>query len=606
MEDTCTALPPPPPPLPDLDGTSDQLEEIATALVSMGQEVQENAFHASPNPFLDHRKVLDLSTGEEDTFVEDDNIAGGYNGDDGDDVIIANGGSSCTSIPSGCDQKDISDDGEQWVAQVNTFDTVPTFSSSHDEEEGESSPQGSAVPPHPAAEDFSKTAPPPPEGATSLATKVCNSIKYIYSILLLVFCVTLVMAAIFSGQTMGIPPIATFVVFWILIVWLGMLEGGQGCLVGLKPIDRNRYADSHPISFKVTTLAHGGDNMQRFIVGRQFVVVLIVFVTNLCGSSAGGVQILGLPQIVNDIFVASGLALMLTTVVLGQLTAQVNAAVCQLDFVNTYFMLFSTYVSLGIEWSGILHSVYLVQRLFARMAGKSIESNEPPPALGQKVFFWTRVVVSLFLLGLAFAVTLGALFQGKTTAWENLSPYASVIVFFVLMGVVGALEGAQIALFALVNWEKDELENFSMANRICRLAFNGRNLQAFLIGRQVLVTVCTFLIAKIISLNVVPGEGNNIFSVSDGIQLFFNTGLLGAIITTIFSSLIWRVVASDFPILFLNNIGALVILRLCLLIEICGICASAWICARLHNILAKYQPDSKYLQTMSSCDSCAF
>ena len=410
------------------------------------------------------------------------------------------------------------------------------------------------------------------------------------------------MAAIFSGQTnavaeMNIPPVATFFIFWLLIVWLGMLEGGQGCLVGLKPIDRNRYADSHPISFKVTALAHRGDNMQRFIVGRQFVVVLIVFVTNLCGSAVSGAQILGLPAIVNDIFVASGLALMLTTVVLGQLTAQVNAAVCQLDFINTYFMLFSTYVSLAIEWSGILHSVYLVQRLFARIAGKSIESNEPSPTLGQRMFFWTRVVLSLFVLGLAFAVTLGALFQGKTTAWKGLSPYASVIVFFVLMCVVGTLEGAQIALFALVNLEKDELENCSTASRICRLAFNGNNLQAFLIGRQVLVTVCTFLIAKIISLSVVPGEGDNIFNVPDGVQLFFNTGLLGAVITTVFSSLIWRVVASDFPTLFLNNVLALAILRLCLLLERSGLCASAWLAARLHNVVAKYQPDSKYLLT---------
>ena len=251
--------------------------------------------------------------------------------------------------------------------------------------------------------------------------------------------------------------------------------------------------------------------------------------------------------------------------------------------------------SLAIEWSGILHSVYLVQRLFARVAGKSHES---PSTVGQKIFFWARVVFSLLLLGLAFAVTLGALFQGKTTAWTYLSPWGSVIVFFLLMGVAGIMEVAQIALFAVVNMEKDELENYSMANTICRLAFRGKNLQAFLIGRQVCVTVCTFLIAKIITLNVAPG--NNIFGVSDGLQVFFNTGLLGAIITTIFSSLIWRIVASDFPILFLNNFGALAIFRLCLLLEMSGICSSAWICARLHNVVAKYQSDSKYLQTSCS------
>ena len=585
MEDAALPLPPPPQPplLPsdDDDNVADQLDDIAHCLASMGQEVQENAFHASPNPFLDHRKILST----EDTFVDNDEA---YNGESSECITTSIQGATCEGEMA---------NAQEWVAKVDTFDTA----TSCDEEEGTSS-HGSA-PPGLVAEDFAATV-AAERGSKSLpAKKVCNSVKYAYSLLLLVFCVTLVMAAIFSGQTnavaeMNIPPVASFLVFWLLIVWLGMVEGGQGALVGLKPIAKGRYADSHPISFKVTTLAHRGDNMQRFIVGRQFVVVLIVFVTNLCGSAVGGAQILGLPAIVNDIFVASGLALMLTTVVLGQLTAQVNAATCQLDFINTYFMLFSTYVSLVIEWSGILHSVYLVQRLFVRVAGKPNESHESPSTAGHKIFFWARVVFSLILLGLAFAVTLGALFQGKTTAWSNLSPWGSVIVFFLLMGVAGTMEGAQIALFAVVNMEKDELENYSMANAICRLAFSGKNLQAFLIGRQVFVTVVTFLIAKIITLNVAPG--NNIFGVSDGLQVFFNTGLLGAIITTIFSSLIWRIVASDFPILFLNNFGALAIFRLCLLLEMSGICSSAWICARLHNVVAKYQSDSKYLQTSCS------
>ena len=49
------------------------------------------------------------------------------------------------------------------------------------------------------------------------------------------------------------------------------------------------------------------------------------------------------------------------TIMIGQLTAQVNAANCMLDFINSYFMLFTNYVSLAIEFSGLLHSVYLVQ-----------------------------------------------------------------------------------------------------------------------------------------------------------------------------------------------------------------------------------------------------
>ena len=47
--------------------------------------------------------------------------------------------------------------------------------------------------------------------------------------------------------------------------------------------------------------------------------------------------------------------MILATVNIGQLTAQVNAADCMLDFINNYFMLFSTYFSLFIEFTGFLH-----------------------------------------------------------------------------------------------------------------------------------------------------------------------------------------------------------------------------------------------------------
>jgi hypothetical protein len=40
-------------------------------------------------------------------------------------------------------------------------------------------------------------------------------------------------------------------------------------------------------------------------------------------------------------------------------------------------------------------------------------------------------------------ITLGALFQGKTTMWEGVPETVSVIVFFIL------LEGMQIAFFAV-------------------------------------------------------------------------------------------------------------------------------------------------------------
>jgi Silicon transporter len=427
-------------------------------------------------------------------------------------------------------------------------------------------------------------------------------LKYLYSMGLLVFSVIVVMAGVFSEQTKvaeKISPILAFFVIWGLIIWLAMMEGGQGCLVGLQPVDKELYADTHPVSLKNTQLAHKGDNMERFIVGRQFLVVLVVFVINMCGGAIAGASVLGLSDVMTEIFLASGVAMILTTITLGQLTAQVNAANCMLDFINNYFMLFTTYVSLAIEKSGLLHSVYLVQIFFSKVSGKPIESKEPPRSTVAKACFWGRVAFSLAVLGYSFAVTLSALFQEKTTMYEGVPPAVSVVVFFVLMAFVGMMEGMQIALFAVVNMPADELAHHPIAAKNCELTFTGNNLQAFLIGRQICVTCCMFVVARITSVNVDLEDptSTNIFGVSDGIQAFFNTGLLGAVVTTLVASLAWRIIASSFPVAFLSNPLIYVIIRVCLLLEASGICSSAWLLALIHKQIVGYQLDEVYIGT---------
>ena len=440
-----------------------------------------------------------------------------------------------------------------------------------------------------------------PEAPHSVIGSGIESLKYLYSTALLIFSVTVVMSAMFSKQTVataekGIPPVAAFFIFWFLICWLAMMEGGQGALVGLQPVDKSLYEASHPRAYKNTVLAHKGDNMERFIVGRQFLVVLVVFFTNMMASSTGGADVMNLSTDMTEIFLNSGVAVILTTIMLGQLTAQVNAANCMLDFINNYFMLFTTYVSLAIESSGLLHCVYLVQIFFSKVAGKPIESNEEPRGIVGKLLFWGRVLLSLAVLGFSFSVTLSALFQGKTTMYEGVPSSVSVVLLFVLMAFVGMMEGMQIALFAVVNIPEEELKQYPIAQKNCKLTFRGQNLQAFLIGRQICVTICMFVVARITSVKIDMATETNIFGVNDAFQNFFNTGLLGAVITTVVGSLIWRIIASSFPVAFLSNPMIYIIIRLCLLLEKSGVCSAAWLLARYHKILVGFQPDAVHLE----------
>jgi len=269
--------------------------------------------------------------------------------------------------------------------------------------------------------------------------------KYSYSTALLALSVVLVLACIFTGQSsaqeLGIPPLLAGALFGLLVAWLAVMEGGQGCLVGLKPIPKSRYKQSHPLTHWSCSIAHEGDNLERFIVGRQFLVVLVIFLINMVGEASYGADPLHLPSVWNLIFLQNGVAMMITTINIGQLPAQVNASVAMLDFVQNYAMVATTYISLWIEASGLLHVVYLLQYGFTILTGKQkVESSSK--SRSQRLWFGLKVTISLAILALALAVTIEALREGKSGMWEGVSPAVSIVIFFLLLCLVGLVSGA--------------------------------------------------------------------------------------------------------------------------------------------------------------------
>jgi hypothetical protein len=422
-----------------------------------------------------------------------------------------------------------------------------------------------------------------------------------YSLTLLIFSITIITTLIFTRQTQlskSSHPLVAIALIWFLLIWLAMMEGGQASLVGLSSINRKLYAESHPKALKSTSLVHNGGNMERFIVGRQFQVVLVVFLINLSGAALPGSEVLALPNVLNSIFVESGLAMILFTVVVGQLTAQVNATNCMLDVINNYFTVYLvTYASLWIEFSGLLHFVYLVHFIFSKVSGKPLTPNESPRSILQAIFFWSRVTFSCIVLGFAFAVVLYGIFHNQTTVWVGFPPILSATVCFLLIILSGLMEGMQIAILAALKLPSEELAQHPVVLKNCELTFQSTNLQAFLIGRQILVTACMFLVARIITLDMIPGRDETIFGISDVDfhEKFLNSNILGAIITTVTASLIWRVIASSSPILFLSNPMIYGIIRLCLIMEASGLCSAAWTLARIHKTVTGLRPDEEYI-----------
>jgi len=424
--------------------------------------------------------------------------------------------------------------------------------------------------------------------------------KSVYSSILLVFSVVTIFGLIALRQTNlseSSHPALAYILLIGAIGWLTMVEGGQASLVGLYPVYKEYYVDSHPWSYMSTNITNKGDNLDRYLIGRQYMVVLVVFCVNLSAGPVADADIWGFPKWLKDIFFNFGLAMILITCMIGQLNTQVNASHCMLDYINNLFAVFTLLVALGIEFSGLLHASYLVQYLVGAMSGQPIQSKEPPRTASQNFFFWGRCLFSLAVLSFCVAVTFVALFDGKTTMWDGVPAGVSVVVFVILVCIVGMLEGMQIAFFAVAKITEEERGSSFFARKTCELLYSGEgnNLPGFMIGRQLCVVSCMIFVARVTSLDTKGGE--NILGVSDGLQSVFNTGFLGATLLTILGSISWQLVAGAFPIAFLSNPLTYVLLRWCLLLEASGICHGAWVIAAITRNVLGYQRDEVYIGT---------
>ena len=84
-------------------------------------------------------------------------------------------------------------------------------------------------------------------------------IKMAYSVGLVIFSIVIVTALMFERKTSvseDTSPWVALCVMWAGILWMSMVEGGQCSMVGLPPIDRELYKESHPITYSICSLGH--------------------------------------------------------------------------------------------------------------------------------------------------------------------------------------------------------------------------------------------------------------------------------------------------------------------------------------------------------------
>jgi len=184
-------------------------------------------------------------------------------------------------------------------------------------------------------------------------------IRFVFSAVLLIFSMVCTGYAIVTQKTgfwKEVPGWAALLLFIVVLILLGIVEGLQLALVELKRQKPNTYKDTHPAAYKLGEIASRGDNIEKFLVGRQMIVVFLVFfAAKLTAITVPGQEFLfPVPDWVSTIFLETGLLASIVVVVVAQLTPQIVASIFPVQFLNIVMMRPVYYSCVFLEYTGFI------------------------------------------------------------------------------------------------------------------------------------------------------------------------------------------------------------------------------------------------------------
>merc|ERR1719420_529794 len=164
--------------------------------------------------------------------------------------------------------------------------------------------------------------------------------------------------------------------------------------------------------------------------------------------------------------------------------------------------------------------------------------------------------------------------------WRKLPGGWAVVVSLFFIFMLACAEGLQVSVIALATVPGSHYrQKAPLAYRTAKLALKGRNMSAFLVGRQFLTAMNMVLLSRVTSY--AGGDGELLDGGDWGMGKFFNlyllqAGFLGAIFVVNVAQLASQVTASIFPFSVINNHFMYWLLNLMLFIEAFGIINACW------------------------------
>lgn len=194
----------------------------------------------------------------------------------------------------------------------------------------------------------------------SKAEMALEGLKYVVSFgVVLTYC-TYLMWGIWTGQAvLPVPPIAVFIIFFLCGVFLAHLEGLQVAILVSETKDLTEFADSHPRACALMKRATFEKNVRRFLIGRQFFVIFVVFLINQC-TIFPNISKLGVNSSVWFVFIQLGFPTAINVLCWFQLPCQLLANFDGMKFMNRYLARTTLEVCLFTEITGLAHFSWVV------------------------------------------------------------------------------------------------------------------------------------------------------------------------------------------------------------------------------------------------------
>lgn len=374
------------------------------------------------------------------------------------------------------------------------------------------------------------------------------------------------------------PPVAHFFIFVFCLVLIAYLEGLQIAILALEKESPEKKRFSHPRAYKLIMSVKEGNNVERFLVGRQFFTIFIMTLMAQV-TSFPLVSNLGIPEIIWFVLVQTGLPGAVVVTTIGSLHSQLLSAKDPWQFMDMYGSYSVLQLCYGSEVTGICtHFAWLLIGLFRRTV---YITDKPPKA--RKVLGCVGESCEVFKYLLSTAVVLSYAAYIMFGIWTNqaILPLPEIGVFFTLLFCLiclSLLEGLQVAILVTENTDPESFRiSHPRAYQLMKRVTFEKNVRRFLIGRQFFVIFIVFLINQCTIFPDMPHSGiNNIVWL-----LLVQLGLPTALTVLCFSQLPAQLLANQDPLLFMSRYGACLTLEICLFTEKTGLAHFSWVVTSL-------------------------